>query len=148
MTENRLHAAREAFARLADRADLDSALIGQEVQDALLGVAQALGQLGQHVLSENLDQLMRAVRENRAAAAAAHAASRQEAVALLRAYEDALTDHLQTLLLAQANVSRQQDRRLDVLDAIVFGSPLPAPAAPVAEETPPPGCDDPDESHP
>lgn len=143
-TETRLYRARKAFARLAERADLDSALIGQDVQDALLSVAQALGQLGQHVLSENLDQLMRAVRENRAAAAAAHAASRQDAVDLLRAYEDALTDHLQTLLLAQANATRQQDRRLDVLDAIVLGSPLPAPA----EETPPPGNDDPDESHP
>lgn len=130
-TETRLHAAREALiTALAGREELDAALVGQSVQDALLNVAQTLGALGVQLLSDQLDLLMHAVRENRAATAAAMRANGQAVATAMRAYEDALADHLQAILLAQANTERRQDRRIDVLDAIVLGSPVVLPDEP------------------
>lgn len=122
MSDTRLDVARRRMAE---------AFSGTAVQSALVDVAQLLGALGQRPLNEALNRLT----------AATHA-NRHEQQAALIAWEDALTDHLQALLLQQANADRQQDRRIDVLDAIILGSPPPA------TETPPPGHDDPDEPHP
>lgn len=111
ITEIRLAAAREHLA---------SILEGQAVQDALLDVAQALAQLGSQALAEKLDTLLNAVRINR-----------RDAANAMRVYEDALADHLQTIVLAWAISQRQQDRRLDVLDTLVLGA-TPPPIDPQA----------------